>query len=140
MHWRELVCQLRGARRVGPARRQIRIVASRALGPKVVPVVAGSRGRGKQLGTLLFHLHRAHAPDGLFALDALLFARLQDLFVLDTQLAALDVEAVERGNNRVCVLGKPEIGKSQTAKLALGIKMVVERVRRRDRQGRLQRD
>ena len=77
---------------------------------------------------LLFHLHRAHATEGLFSLDALLFARLQDLFVLDAELAALDLESVEGCDDGICVHGLAEVGKGEAAEGALLVEVVVEGV------------
>ena len=81
---------------------------------------------------LLLELHRAHAAEGLLALDALLLARLQHLFVLDAQLAALHVEAVERGDDGVGVGGLAEVGEGQPTEGALSVEVIVECIRRRD--------
>ena len=81
---------------------------------------------------LLLELHGAHAAESLLALDAFLFAGLQHLFVLDAQLAALDVEAIERGDDGVRVCGLAEIGKGKTAELARLVEVVIERVRGRN--------
>jgi hypothetical protein len=81
---------------------------------------------------LLLELHRAHAAERLLALDALLLARLEDLLVLDAQLAALDVEAVQRGDDRVRVGRLAEVGEGEPAEGAGLVEVVVERVRGRD--------
>ena len=78
------------------------------------------------VGLLLLELHGAHATDGLFALYTLLFACLEDLFVLDTQLAPLNIEAVEGSDDRVCVDRLAEVGKGEAAEGALLVEMVVE--------------
>ena len=81
---------------------------------------------------LLLELHGAHAAESLLALDAFLFAGLQHLFVLDAQLAALDVEAIEGSHNGVCVYRLAEISEGEAAELTRLVKMIVERIRCRD--------
>jgi hypothetical protein len=63
---------------------------------------------------------------------------LEDLFVLYAELTALDVEAVEGHDDCVSVSCLAEIGKCQAAESTLLVKVVVEGVRGRDRQGCLQ--
>jgi len=71
------------------------------------------------LGLLFFlELHGAHAPESLFALDALLFTGLKYLLVLNTEFTALHVESVERSYNGIGILRKTEIGEGKTTERA----------------------
>jgi hypothetical protein len=83
MHRRKLVGQLGLSARIRATRRQVRIRTRTLLSAIVFPFVGGSRGRIQELSTLFFHLHRPHTANCLFALDALLFASLEYLFVFD---------------------------------------------------------
>ena len=80
------------------------------------------------LELLFLELHGTHAPDSFFALDALFFTLLEHFFVFDTELAALDVEAVERSDNSVRIGCLAEVGKGKAAERARLIEVVVERV------------
>ena len=95
-------------------------------GTKVVVLLKG--------GLLLFQLHGAHASDSLFSLDALLFTSLKDFLVFYTQFAALDVEAIECGDDCICVYGLTEVCESETSELTGLIEMVIEGIRGWDRQ------
>jgi len=77
-------------------------------------------------------LHGAHPTDSLFAFDALLFTSLEDLFVLDSESPALDVEAVEGSDDGVCIWSVAEICKGKTTKSACLIQVVVEGIRKGD--------
>ena len=83
---------------------------------------------------LLLELHRADTTDGLFALDALLFASLENLLVFYTELASLDIKAVERDNDGIRVRCLTKVGEGEAAERARLIKMVVERIRSWDRE------
>lgn len=92
-------------------------------------VVGGADGTaGVNHLLFLFELHRAHPPDRLFAFDAFLFTCLENLLVLDAELAALDVKAVEGSDDGIGVCGDTEICESEAAELSHGIEMVVEGV------------
>lgn len=94
--------------------------------------------RGRLLLELfLLELHGAHTTDRLFALDPLLFALLEDFFVFDAQLAALDVEAVQSGDDGVGVGRLPEVGEGEAAEGARLVEVVVERVGGWDGEGDL---
>lgn len=94
---------------------------------KVVPLLL----IGSALAFLL-QLHAAHAPDGLFAFNALLLASLEDLLVLYAEFASLDVKAVEGGNDGVGVGRKTKVGKGETTERSRRVKVVVECVGSRD--------
>ena len=85
---------------------------------------------------LLFflQLHGAHPAKRLFAFDAFLFASLKDFLVFYTQFAALDVEAIECGDDCICVYGLTEVCESETSELTGLIEMVIEGIRGWDRQ------
>ncbi len=73
-----------------------------------------------------------HATDRLLPLDPLLLSCLKHLFVLNAELAALDVKAIEGGHDGVCVYRLAEISEGEAAELTRLVKMIVERVRCRD--------
>lgn len=106
--------------------------SSHGHGTGLAVVLVGAADAG-----VLLDLHGPHAPDGLFALDALLFRGLKDLLVFYTELTSLDIEAIEGSDDGICVYGLAEIGKGQAAEGTLLVKMIVERIRGRDRQGGL---
>lgn len=86
---------------------------------------------------LLFNLHGTHATDGLFSLNPFLLAGLQDLLVLDTQLATLNVEAVQGCYNGIGVYRLTEVGKGQSTEGTLLVEVVVEGVWSGNGEGRL---
>jgi len=57
---------------------------------------------------------------------------LQDLFVLDSESPALDVEAVEGSDDGICIWSVAEICKGKTTKSACLIQVVVEGIRKGD--------
>jgi len=91
-----------------------------------------------ELGLLfLLELHGAHPANGLFALDALLFAGLQDLFVLDSESPALDVEAVEGSDDGIRIWGVAEVCKGEATEGACLVEVVVEGIGEGDTEGLL---
>jgi len=82
----------------------------------------------------LFNLHGSHPTDGLFSLNSFLLACLKDLFVFDAQFAALDIETIQSDHDCIRISRLAEIGECQTTERSLLIKVVVERIGRRDRQ------
>jgi hypothetical protein len=86
---------------------------------------------------LFFQLHGPHSANSFLTLDTLLFACLEDFLVLDTKLAALDVETVESCDDGVCICCHAEVGKSQTTELSSRVEMVIKRIWGGDRKRRL---
>ena len=83
---------------------------------------------------LLLKLHGAHPADSLFTFNALLLACLEDLFVLDSESPTLDVEAVEGGDDGICIGGVAEVCKSEATKSTCLVEMIVEGIGKGDAQ------
>ena len=83
---------------------------------------------------LLLKLHGAHPSDSLFTFNALLLACLEDLFVFDSESPTLDVEAVEGGDDGICIGGVAEVCKSEATKSTCLVEMIVEGIGKGDAQ------
>jgi hypothetical protein len=111
------------------------------LGPAVLPVLATIGSRGVSVGIVTsgcaarwvtsrrqlasIELHASHPLDRLFALDPLLFTSLQDLLVLDTELATGNVVAIQSDDDSISLVGVTEVGKGESSKDTI-IVVVVE--------------
>ena len=62
---------------------------------------------------------------------------MKDLFVLDAQLATLDVETVEGSDDGIGIGGLTEVGESQTSEGTLLVEMVIESIGSWNREGSL---
>jgi len=78
---------------------------------------------------LLLELHRSHAPNCFLPFNTFLFARLEDLFIFNSQLAALNVEPIQGRHHRIGVARGPEICESKATELTRLVEVVIERIR-----------
>jgi len=82
----------------------------------------------------LLKLHRSHTSNRLLPFNAFLFACLEHLFVFNSQLAALNIEPIQRRYHRISVARGPKIGERKATELTGLVEVVVERVGSWDRQ------
>ena len=87
---------------------------------------------GLHSSLLLLELHRAHATDCLFAFNTLLFSSLKNFLIFYAELASLDIKAIQRCNDCVCIHRLAEVRECQSAELTGLIKMIVESIGGRD--------
>lgn len=86
----------------------------------------------------LLELHRAHPADSLFPLNSLFLSGLEDLLIFNSELPALNIEAIQGGDDGIGITWLAEVGKGETTEGASLIKVVVEGVRGRNRERFLQ--
>ena len=97
-------------------------------------VVRGHRRNSMLLLLLLLELHRSHAPNCFLPFNTFLFARLEHLFVFNSQLAALNVEAIQGRHHCIGIARGPEICESKATELTGLVEVIIERIRSWDRQ------
>ena len=66
----------------------------------------------------LLQLHRTHAANCLLPLNSFLLSGLEHLFVLNAELAALNVESVEGGDDRIGIRRLAEIREGKPTELS----------------------